>query len=149
MAMQSKLIHNADGQQTYAIILTTGDEVSACLKKFAADAALQAASFKAIGAFQSARLAFFDWQSKSYIPIEVTEQVEVASLTGDVTIGTDGEPALHVHTVLGRRDGSAVAGHLQSAEVRPTLEIILTESPEYLRKKFDPEVGLALIKPDL
>ncbi|CDP54089.1 hypothetical protein [Devosia sp. DBB001] len=147
--MQSKLIHDAEGQQTYAIILATGDEVTACLTAFAKEAGLQAASFKAIGAFRSARLAFFDWEAKEYLPIAVDEQVEVASLTGDVAIGPDDKPALHIHAVLGRRDGSAVAGHLLSAEVRPTLEVILTESPEYLRKKLDPNVGLALIKPEL
>ncbi|MCF1742535.1 PPC domain-containing DNA-binding protein [Paradevosia shaoguanensis] len=147
--MQSKLIHDAEGQQTYAIILATGDEVTACLTAFAREAGLQAASFKAIGAFKSARLAFFDWEAKEYLPIAVDEQVEVASLTGDVAIGPDDKPALHIHAVLGRRDGSAVAGHLLSAEVRPTLEVILTESPEYLRKKLDPNVGLALIKPEL
>ncbi|QMV02094.1 DUF296 domain-containing protein [Devosia sp. D6-9] len=147
--MQSKLIHDAEGQQTYAIILATGDEVTACLTAFAKEAGLQAASFKAIGAFKSARLAFFDWEAKEYLPIAVDEQVEVASLTGDVAIGPDDKPALHIHAVLGRRDGSAVAGHLLSAEVRPTLEVILTESPEYLRKKLDPNVGLALIKPEL
>lgn len=147
--MQSKLIHDADGQQTYAIILSSGDEVSTCLTAFAREAGLQAASFKAIGAFERATLAFFDWEAKSYLPIEVNEQVEVASLTGDVAIGPDGQPALHIHAVLGRRDGSAVAGHLQKAHVRPTLEVILTESPAYLRKKLDPEVGLALIKPEL
>ncbi|KFL25919.1 hypothetical protein JP74_15775 [Devosia sp. 17-2-E-8] len=147
--MQSKLIHDAEGQQTYAIILATGDEVTACLTAFAREAGLQAASFKAIGAFKSARLAFFDWEAKEYLPIAVDEQVEVASLTGDVAIGPDDKPALHIHAVLGRRDGSAVAGHLLSAEVRPTLEVILTVSPEYLRKKLDPNVGLALIKPEL
>lgn len=147
--MQSKLLHDADGQQTYAIVLSTGDEVSACLEAFAQETGLQAASFKAIGAFQSAQLAFFDWEAKSYIPIEVNEQVEVASLTGDVAIGPEGKPAVHIHAVLGRRDGSAIAGHLQTAHVRPTLEIILTESPEYLRKTLDPEAGLALIKPGL
>ena len=147
--MQSKLIHDAEGQQTYAIILATGDEVTACLTAFAREAGLQAASFKAIGAFKSARLAFFGWEAKEYLPIAVDEQVEVASLTGDVAIGPDDKPALHIHAVLGRRDGSAVAGHLLSAEVRPTLEVILTESPEYLRKKLDPNVGLALIKPEL
>ncbi|MGB3025409.1 PPC domain-containing DNA-binding protein [Paradevosia shaoguanensis] len=147
--MQSKLIHDAEGQQTYAIILATGDEVTACLTAFAKEAGLQAASFKAIGAFKSARLAFFDWEAKEYLPIAVDEQVEVASLTGDVAIGPDDKPTLHIHAVLGRRDGSAVAGHLLSAEVRPTLEVILTESPEYLRKKLDPNVGLALIKPEL
>jgi hypothetical protein len=33
--------------------------------------------------------------------------------------------------------------------VRPTLEVILTEAPTYLKKKFDPEIGIALIAPDL
>lgn len=97
------------GQQTYAIVLSTGDEVSTCLSAFAEEAGLQAASFKAIGAFREARSAFFDWEASGCIPIEVDEQVEVASLTGDVATGPDGKPALHIHTVLGRRDGSAVA----------------------------------------
>jgi hypothetical protein len=30
--------------------------------------------------------------------------------------------------------------------VRPTCEVILTESAEALRKEMDPEVGIALIK---
>ena len=52
---------------------------------------------------------------------------------------------MHVHAVLGRRDGTALAGHLQDGRVRPTLEIIVTESPAHLRKTKDPESGLALI----
>jgi uncharacterized protein len=32
-----------------------------------------------------------------------------------------------------------------AAHVRPTLEVILTESPHHLRKRLDPEVGVALI----
>jgi uncharacterized protein len=47
--------------------------------------------------------------------------------------------------VLGRRDGAAVAGHLLEGHVRPTLEVVLTESPVHLRKRHDPESGLALI----
>jgi predicted DNA-binding protein with PD1-like motif len=56
---------------------------------------------------------------------------------------------MHVPFLGGFGDGSAVAGRLQRAEVRPTLEVILTEPPEYLRKKHNPEVGLGSIKPDL
>ena len=44
-------------------------------------------------------------------------------------------------------DGSAAAGHLQEAVVRPTLEIILTEAPGHLRKRMDADVGIALIDP--
>lgn len=147
--MDSKLIHSESGEQTHAVILETGDEVVACLKRLADEKGLTAASFKAIGAFSSATLAFFDWERKTYLPIEVSEQVEVASLTGDVALGSDGKPAVHIHAVLEKRDGSAVAGHLERAMVRPTLEVILTESPRQLRKRFDPDVGLALIDPDL
>jgi hypothetical protein len=147
--MDSKLIHSENGEQTHAVILETGDEVVACLKQFADEKGLTAASFKAIGAFSNATLAFFDWEQKTYLPIEVNEQVEVASLTGDVALAPDGQPAVHIHAVLGRRDGSAVAGHLGRAMVRPTLEVILTESPRQLRKRFHPDVGLALIDPDL
>ncbi len=60
----------------------------------------------------------------------------------------DGKPAIHIHVVVGRRDGSAMAGHLGEAHVRPTLEAILTESPAHLRKRVDPESGLALIRID-
>jgi predicted DNA-binding protein with PD1-like motif len=145
VTVQSKLIHEADGQKTYAIILSAGDEVVSCLNAFAAEAGLSAASLKAIGAFERAELAFLNWETKAYAPIPVNEQVEVASLIGDVALGPDGKPALHLHAVLGRADGSALAGHLKSGVVRPTLEIILTESPAHLRKREDPESGLALI----
>jgi hypothetical protein len=93
----------------------------------------------------SGTLAFFDWETKSYLPIPVKEQVEVASLVGDIAMGLDGKPSVHVHAVLGRRDGSTLAGHLQDARVRPTLEIIVTEAPAHLSKSRDPESGLALI----
>jgi uncharacterized protein len=35
---------------------------------------------------------------------------------------------------------------LLQAHVRPTCELVLTESPAHLRKEFDPESGIALIK---
>ncbi len=37
-------------------------------------------------------------------------------------------------------------GHLLEAYVRPTCELVLTESPAHLQKQFDPESGIALIK---
>lgn len=146
--MQNRLIHEASGQKTFAVILEQGDEVMACLRALARQENLSAASFQAIGAFERAELAYFDWGSKAYCPIPVDEQVEVASFTGDVALGPDGIPAVHVHAVLGLRNGSALAGHLKSGHVRPTLEIIVTESPAHLRKRLDPDSGIPLITLD-
>ncbi|MCF8533574.1 MAG: DNA-binding protein [Reyranella sp.] len=147
--MQSRLLHEVDGQRTFALVFDTGDEVMASLKEFAARERLSAAQFSAIGAFRSAVLGYFDWETKTYLKRAVDEQVEVASLTGDVAL--DGKapdsraPAIHIHAVLGRRDASALAGHLLEAHVRPTLEVVLVESPAHLCKRHDADSGLALI----
>ncbi len=87
--MQSKLLHEKDGKRTFALILETGDEAMACLQQFAVRERLAASQITAIGAMSSATLAFFDWESKTYRPIPVNEQVEVASLVGDIALGPD------------------------------------------------------------
>jgi len=89
-------------------------------------------------------IGYFDWETKQYKKIPVDQQVEVLSLLGDVAVGDQG-PTLHLHTVLGKANGSVVGGHLIEAYVRPTLEVILIQPPSYLRKRKDPESGLALI----
>ena len=143
--MQCKLLHQENGKRTFAVILQKGDEAMRCLQEFAVRERLGASQITAIGALSGARLAFFDWDTKRYLPIPVEEQVEVASLVGDIAVGPDGKSSVHVHAVLGRRDGTALAGHLQEGRVRPTLEIIVTESPAHLCKVKDEESGLALI----
>jgi hypothetical protein len=145
--MRARTLHTDGEQRTVAIVLSTGDEAMACLKAFAEREHVTGAQFTAIGAFAGATLGYFDWTTKEYRRNAVDEQVEVASLTGDIALGPDGNPALHIHCVLGRRDGAALAGHLIEGKVRPTLEVILTESPAHLRKRHDPESGLALIDP--
>ena len=148
--MKSKLIgdpaHDAGAasQKTFALIFNTGDQVVAGLKAFAEEEHLAASHFTAIGAFKDITLGYFDWEKKDYQKIPVHEQVEVLSLVGDVTVN-DGKPNIHAHVVLGKRDGSTCGGHLIEAQVRPTLEVILTESPAHLERRFDKEAGLALI----
>ncbi len=57
----------------------------------------------------------------------------------------DGEPQVHVHVSVAKRDGTAHGGHLLEGHVWPTLEVLVTESPTALAKRHDPETGLALI----
>ncbi|MXP63041.1 DUF296 domain-containing protein [Roseomonas sp. M0104] len=146
--MKSKLIHEAHGQRTFVVVLSTGDEVRASLEAFAAQNRLTAGQVSAIGAFQRATVRFFDWESKQYEPIPIEEQVEVVSLNGDIALGEDGKPMLHLHTVLARRDGAALGGDLKEGHVRPTLEVIITESPAHLQRVQDKETGLPLIRLD-
>jgi predicted DNA-binding protein with PD1-like motif len=142
--MRAKVL-NENGERTFAIIFESGDEALSGLTRFAEEHNLAASRFTAIGAFSEVVLGYFDWDKKDYQRIPVNEQVEVLSLIGDVALdGT--RPKVHAHVVLGLRDGSARGGHLLEGHVRPTLEVILTESPSYLKREFDPASGLALIK---
>lgn len=69
----------------------------------------------------------------------------MVSLVGDIAL-KDGRPEVHAHVVIAKRDGTAHGGHLMEAHVRPTLEVVLTESPIQLQRKFDAASGLALIE---
>ena len=143
--MQFKLINEAP-ERTFALVFEHGDEVVLLLERFAAEQGLEASRISAIGAFEDATLGYFDWERKDYERIPVQEQVEVLSLVGDVALDK-GKPKLHAHVVLGRRGGATLGGHLLQAHVRPTLEVLLIDSPSHLRRVHDPESGLALIRP--
>jgi predicted DNA-binding protein with PD1-like motif len=142
--MRSKLL-NDSGERVFALIYEAGDEVMKGLAAFAREHKPRSAHFTAIGALSDATLAYFDWQTRKYQDIPVGEQVEVLMLAGDIAWKAGGEPEVHAHAVLGRKDGSTRGGHLKAARVRPTLELILTEHPKHLERKPDPESGLALI----
>ena len=143
--MKSKRIGAEDETQVHVVILDAGEEAFAALTRFANDAGISAASLTAIGAFERATVGWFDVASKSYRKIEVNEQCEVLSAMGDVAVGDDGKPSLHVHIVLGLADGSTRGGHLLAGTVRPTLEVVVTEVPSTLRRRKRPELGIALI----
>ena len=106
--MRSRRLTDHHGTRTFAVALETGDRLMESIKRFAADNGLAASEFTAIGALASARLAYFDPESREYVDIPVDEHVELASLNGRITRpeGGEGDPHLHVHCVLSRRDGS-------------------------------------------
>lgn len=142
--MKSKQVA-ANGEDTYVLVFDKGDEVLSTLKQFALDNSLAASHITGIGAFSDVITGYFDRDAKKYIENPVNEQCELLSLIGDIAEGPDGKPALHMHVVVGLRDGTTRGGHLLKAHVFPTLEMTLVEAPAALRKKMDPEIQLALI----
>jgi uncharacterized protein len=144
--MKSATIADDAGAQTRVVILDSGEEAFAMLTKLANDAGITAASLTAIGAFENATVGWFDFEKKTYKKIEIVEQCEVLSAIGDVAVADDGKASLHVHVVLGLSDGTTRGGHLLKGKVRPTLEVILTDTPVQLRRKKRPDIGIALIE---
>jgi predicted DNA-binding protein with PD1-like motif len=134
--MKSRVIHEGQGQRTYVVVLDSGEEAIDCLQSFAEAECLSAAQLTAIGAFESAVVGFLDWRLKDYERYPVAEQTEVLSLLGDIAVDQAGKPKLHVHAVLARRNAVTLGGHLLEGRVRPTLEVIITESPAHLQRLY-------------
>ncbi|MGJ7038819.1 putative DNA-binding protein with PD1-like motif [Shinella sp. BE166] len=143
--MKHKLLASDAGERTFILVLDEGDEAFRCIVDFAEREGVTAASITAIGAFRSATIAFFDFETKSYEKIPVAVQSEVLSMLGDIAIDDEGKASPHLHVVLGLSDGSTKGGHFLEGYVRPTLEVMLRETPADLRRKHRADLGIALI----
>ncbi len=144
--MRAKLLSRQD-PRTLVVVFDSGDSVVDGLMKVAKEWRLRGSHFTAIGALQEVTLGYWEPERKEYLRIHLPEQVEVLSLVGNVAQGSDEAPKLHAHVVVGKADGSAHGGHLLDARVRPTLEVVIVESPEHLQRRLDPGTGLALLSP--
>lgn len=134
----------SQGEEKYVLICETGDEPVKVLETFAREHDLTSASLTAIGAFERVTLGYYDLEKQEYATTDFSEQLEVVSFIGDISLN-EGEPMVHVHVALGRRDCSLIGGHLMSGMVRPTLEIMLSKTPASLVRKYDRTSGLSLI----
>jgi predicted DNA-binding protein with PD1-like motif len=131
--------------RTFVLILDSGEEAFKAITDFANREQIGGAAITAIGAFERVRVGWFDLAAKRYNPIDVDEQCEVLSLVGDIASGDDGKASLHLHAVLGLKDGSVRGGHFLQGLVRPTLEVSIAETAAHLRRKKRPDLGIALI----
>ncbi len=142
--MKTRMLHEQDGLKSFAVVFEKDEDVNTPLLAFANEQGLSAAQVTAIGAFSDVTLGYFDRQKKTYREIPVREQVEVLSFAGNIT-QVAGKCKLHAHVVIGKSDGSAHGGHFLRGKVWPTLEMVIAETPQHLRRVQDEETGLALI----
>jgi uncharacterized protein len=145
-AMQVKVVKDTPEEKVYAIVFLKGDEVLSGLTDFAIKNKIADAHFTGIGAVSSATTAWIDLEKKLYHPTVTNQQVEVLSLVGDIA-AFNGKPVIHMHAILGRRDGTTVGGHVWELNANPTVEVFLTANATPLGKRPDPNSGLKLIDP--
>ena len=144
--MQVQLLNPGDQTKQYAVIFYQGDEAFSGLLEFAEKYHVTSAHFTAIGAVSGATLGWFDPQRKMYKKIPSDGQHEVIAMSGDVAL-YQGKPVVHTHMVVGGPDGTTRAGHVLSAVVSPTLEVMVTVDPVTMHKRFDPDTDVTLIDP--
>ena len=110
---------------TYVVSIANHSEVAASIISFCEDMGIRSGSILGIGAVNEAILRFYNPASKQYVDKTFTEQMEIANLTGNISL-MDGQTYIHLHCVLGRSDYSALAGHLLTARLNGACEIGIT-----------------------
>ena len=128
----------------YVVRLESGESVIDTLTDFLGSEHIEFANLSAAGAVSWVRLGYWNAETRAYEYRELDEQMEVVSFQGNSAL-KDGAPFLHLHGVFGRRDFSAVGGHIKEAHVHPTLEVWLRTEDVPVRRAHDSATELDLL----
>ena len=129
----------------YFVRIDRGEEIMSSLKKFCENEKITLAEVKALGAVDDFNVGLFDVAEKKYHSNHFQFPAEIVSLWGTITT-KDGEFYSHIHMSAGDKDGHVFGGHLNSAIVSATCEMIVDVSEGTVERKFSDEVGLNLFE---
>jgi uncharacterized protein len=142
--LEEQMRHERLGDRIF-VRLDRGEELLVALTRFCKDQGIGCASLTGIGAVEDSVLGYYDLGLFTYLNKTIPGVCELVSLTGNVTL-VDGEPFIHAHACLGRRDLTILGGHLVQATVAVTAEVFLDPCEGSLERVLDPEVKLKLIE---
>ncbi len=122
-----------------------GEEIIACIKKLAHAENIGLATLSGIGAVSNATIGIFMQDTKEYRTQNMSGSMEIVNLSGNVSL-KNGEPYIHAHVTLTDSGYRAHGGHLNSAIVGATAELVLDCSDGAIDRTFSEEVGLNLMR---
>jgi hypothetical protein len=157
--MRHTLLDSMDGRRRFVLVLDAGEEALGAIRSFAVQQNLAGSAITGIGAFARCTFGHFDPTTRAFTRNTIDAQAEVLALIGNIAApgapddDDDGDapadgPLLHVHCVVGLRDASARGGHLVEGIVRPTMELMIEESPTHMQRGHDRASGLVLLQPN-
>jgi predicted DNA-binding protein with PD1-like motif len=103
-----------DGAREYVARLEHGRDWRGQIEDFAETEGIDAAFFVGLGAVKDVELLYYDQDDQEYNAVAFDEPLEMTPAVGNISWLGDGRFA-HTHVVCSRADGSAVAGHLDTA----------------------------------
>jgi len=125
------------------VVLSKGDEIFESLYKVVEELNIKFSWINGIGAADKITLGSYPSSLKKYIKKDFDNEFELASIMGNITIKEDA-PFIHIHATISDEECNAFAGHLFSATITVTCEIILNISDKPIYRKECNEVGLYL-----
>ena len=121
--------------------LDPGDEICSCIEKVCVEKEIRAAEITGIGTTDNAQIGVYNLAKKEFFADEVHEFCEIVSLCGNASV-MDGKPYVHLHATLGSQSGKVFAGHLKSAVVAATAELVIRKIELDIGRRYDRKTGL-------
>ena len=132
-------------QDTLIVRMDKGEEILEQLRMVSEREGVRLAEVSALGAVNDITVGVFKTDEKKYYANRFTGSYEIVSLTGTVST-MDGAYYAHLHMSAGDDRGMVVGGHLNSAVVSATCEMVIRIIDGSVDRAFSEEIGLNLLR---
>lgn len=129
---------------TIVLKLSRGEEIVSSVIGACEKEKVTLASVEGIGAACSVKAGYFDTETKKYYLREYKGNLEILSLSGNIT-KKDGVYA-HLHVSFAKEDGSVWGGHLNEAVIGGAGEIFIRAEKGTVGRMFDESSGLNVLR---
>ena len=130
---------------TLVIRIDKGEEITEQLRAVAEKEEIRLAGIEALGAVNDFTVGVYNTAEKKYYSNHFEGAFEIVSLTGTITT-MDGQVYHHLHMSAGNDKGVVFGGHLNSAVVSATCEVVMRVIDGVVERTHDPEIGLNLFR---
>ncbi|GAH90072.1 unnamed protein product [marine sediment metagenome] len=128
----------------WIVRIDKGEEIVETLKQFCKENKIKLGTISGIGATDRVTIGLFNTKNKQYHSQELIGDYEITNLSGNIST-MNGEIYLHLHISLADSKYNTYGGHLNSAVISGTGEIVIEEIEDIIERKFNEEVGLNLL----
>ncbi|CRH92536.1 Predicted DNA-binding protein with PD1-like DNA-binding motif [Chlamydia trachomatis] len=129
----------------YLLRLDKGEEVLSAVKNFVVKENIKLGYLNGLGAVTDVQIGLFNTAEKKYYSNKFTDDYEISSLHGNIST-MNGEPYLHLHMAISDKEQNTFGGHLNSATICVTGEIVVEVLDGEVDREFSEEIGINLIK---
>ncbi len=128
----------------YVVRIDRGEEIVENLNAFLVQSGVLSGYVSGIGAVYRAEVARYVAETKQYVTQKLEGEHEITALNGNIAV-LEGRPFLHLHVALADTSFRGFGGHLLSAVVSGTCEVVVDVFEGYLRRELNEKEGLNLI----
>lgn len=143
--MDRKVIPNKSSTGFHILRLDKGEEIVETLYNYCKQHGISLGTVQAIGAASTITVGYFNTTTKEYFSSTFDGDLEITSLSGNIST-QQGETYLHLHITFADEQSNCKGGHLNSATISGTCEMILTEIEDSVDRQFSEEIGLNLLR---